>query len=277
MIAPGVVATAVVIGGIALWAWQRPAPRVIEVDVEPEPEPVATEPVATAAVPIAPVSDGAVLADPPVLVEAVTVETPAPRAPRPRIDSIGAPSPEPIPEPADVQAPIPLSPAPPPEALAPDSDLQEAIIAGDARTIIRLLGGGRAHGAAELRALFNAQRDTGDRAGACATVRQLVVLPDVPPAQRSMIQQYLDSQCQRAAVSAPPAPTPSESGSLSIVTVPWSRIFVDGVDTGRNTPVRDLRVAPGHHVIGFQTSDGTMHTTEVDVAPGEVVRLHQQL
>ncbi len=76
---------------------------------------------------------------------------------------------------------------------------------------------------------------------------------------------------QRAAT---PTATPDDGlGELLISTLPWSRVFVDDVDTGRDTPVRALRVAPGPHRIGLRTADGTMHTVEVYVEAGETVRV----
>ncbi len=81
---------------------------------------------------------------------------------------------------------------------APPSDdrLNECMIAGNSRCIIELLGHGHAHGTAQLRALWGAQRDIGDRTAACATVRQLLASPGVPAAQLAMMRQYQSAQCQ---------------------------------------------------------------------------------
>ncbi len=82
-----------------------------------------------------------------------------------------------------------------------------------------------------------------------------------------------------AAAAEPTTPAANEAapddglGELLISTLPWSRVFVDDVDTGRDTPVRALRVAPGPHRIGLRTSDGTMHTVEVYVEAGQTVRV----
>jgi eukaryotic-like serine/threonine-protein kinase len=65
----------------------------------------------------------------------------------------------------------------------------------------------------------------------------------------------------------------ANEGSLLISTVPWSHVFVDGEDTGRDTPVRALRVAPGKHKIGLRTPDEVTHTVEVEVEAGQVVRI----
>ena len=66
-------------------------------------------------------------------------------------------------------------------------------------------------------------------------------------------------------------------GTLVINTIPWARVFVDGRDTGKNTPVRSMRVSAGTHRIGLRTADGTMHNVQVEVAPGETVRLMRRL
>lgn len=82
------------------------------------------------------------------------------------------------------------------------------------------------------------------------------------------IRQHLDD----------PAPSAERGeGMLTISTVPWARVFIDGRDTGRNTPVRNLRVPAGHHAIGLRTEDGNMHTVQVTVGAGETVRVVRQL
>ncbi len=77
-----------------------------------------------------------------------------------------------------------------------------------------------------------------------------------------------------------PTPTPRGGGgfgTLTINTVPWARVFIDGRDTGRNTPVRDLRVPAGQHTIGLRTNDGTMHRVQVNVPAGGTERVVRQL
>jgi hypothetical protein len=64
---------------------------------------------------------------------------------------------------------------------------------------------------------------------------------------------------------------------LTINTMPWARVFVDGRDTGRNTPVRNFAVSAGSHTIGLRTNDGTMHTVQVTVAAGATERIVRQL
>ncbi len=66
-------------------------------------------------------------------------------------------------------------------------------------------------------------------------------------------------------------------GTLTVNTVPWARVFVDGRDTGRNTPIRNLRVRAGPHTIGLRTNDGTMHRVQVTIVAGGNERIVRQL
>jgi len=59
--------------------------------------------------------------------------------------------------------------------------------------------------------------------------------------------------------------------------MPWARLFVDGRDTGRNTPITGLTVPAGAHTLGLRTSDGTMHTFRVRVRAGETTRIVRRL
>jgi serine/threonine protein kinase len=65
----------------------------------------------------------------------------------------------------------------------------------------------------------------------------------------------------------------TNQGELLISTVPWSHVLVDGEDTGRDTPVRALRVPAGKHKVGLRTPDDVLHEVDVDVKAGQVVRI----
>jgi hypothetical protein len=62
-------------------------------------------------------------------------------------------------------------------------------------------------------------------------------------------------------------------GILLISTVPWSRVIIDGTDTGRDTPVRALRVSAGDHLVVLRTPEGEEHNVNVSVAAGRTVRI----
>ncbi len=68
-------------------------------------------------------------------------------------------------------------------------------------------------------------------------------------------------------------PASRRFGYLVINTIPWAEIFVDGRNTRKRTPQRRMRVRAGQRVIGLKTPDGTMHRVEVEVPPGETVRI----
>jgi hypothetical protein len=66
-------------------------------------------------------------------------------------------------------------------------------------------------------------------------------------------------------------------GTLVINSLPWARVFIDGRDTGRNTPVPSLRVRAGRREIGLRTPDGVMHNYTEEVPPGGTVRVMKRL
>jgi len=47
----------------------------------------------------------------------------------------------------------------------------------------------------------------------------------------------------------------SESCRMTVNSVPWSEVWIDGGNTGRHTPLVDFRVACGHHQIEFKRPD----------------------
>ncbi len=264
------IATAVVIGGLTLWVWPRP------VEPPPRPPPPLTA-IDDALAPLAP--DAPAEPAPAARVEPVAVVPPVEPSPsEPPLRRVRTPpdsifvAPEPsIPEP---------SPSVPSTAALQRADeaLDACVVAGDSRCVIERLGHGHAHGTAQLRLLWAAQRDVGDPQGACATARLIAASPGIPAAQRTMLQQYLRAQCDVAeAAPSPDEPTPNGTGSLSVMSMPWARLFIDGQDTGRNTPVRDLRLSAGRHVVGLRAGDGVMHETTVDVVAGEMTRVVRQL
>lgn len=92
---------------------------------------------------------------------------------------------------------------------------------------------------------------------------------EAPPARRRSVVRGLER--------APPAATTQGWGFVSLNTVPWSRVFVDGRDTGRTTPVLNLRLSVGVHRIGFRTADGQMSMVSVTVRDGETTRVMRSL
>jgi len=72
----------------------------------------------------------------------------------------------------------------------------------------------------------------------------------------------------------PPSSAPAGSvGTVSINSQPWARVFVDGVDTGQRTPMRNLRLPPGRHVLRLVTQDGRSVERAIDVEAGSSARV----
>ena len=110
--------------------------------------------------------------------------------------------------------------------------------------------------------------------------------PAAPAQATTMTPVRVPRDTQQNPVRPPPdpttmAPTSAEpargTGTLVINSLPWARVFVDGRDTGRNTPVPSLRVPAGTRRVGLRTPDGQMHTFPVEVEAGATVRLSKRL
>lgn len=66
-------------------------------------------------------------------------------------------------------------------------------------------------------------------------------------------------------------------GYLSVATVPWTAVYVDGAAVG-NTPISNYRVSGGRHSVVMENRDlGVRRKTEIEVRAGEHVRLNEQL
>jgi tetratricopeptide (TPR) repeat protein len=59
------------------------------------------------------------------------------------------------------------------------------------------------------------------------------------------------------------------AGALALRSEPWGRVFVDGVDTGRFTPLIDVRIAAGAHVVRVEDPvSGRMASASVEILDG---------
>ncbi len=68
-------------------------------------------------------------------------------------------------------------------------------------------------------------------------------------------------------------------GYLTAVTEPWARIFVDGKDTGKQTPVTvgaKIKLKPGMHKVTF-VANGKKHNYSVTIKAGKTSRLVKML
>lgn len=176
----------------------------------------------------------------------------------------------------------------PPRGPDTQAEARECVRRGDNACVIRLLEG-HAWNPSQLESLIEAYRARGQTALALRHMRTYVRLADGPRARayRQILEEGSDGA--RLAGTEWPATRPSprepatvraEHGYLTINTMPWARVFIDGRDTGRNTPVREMRLPAGRHTIGLRTNDGVMHAVQVTIGPGErerIVRRFEEL
>lgn len=66
---------------------------------------------------------------------------------------------------------------------------------------------------------------------------------------------------------------PNRPGQLILTTVPWAHVHLDGRPTGRRTPIPDLQVSPGRHLLRLVADDGRSIEEEIFVRPGESLRI----
>ncbi len=65
-----------------------------------------------------------------------------------------------------------------------------------------------------------------------------------------------------------------DAGTVSVRTDPWGKVFIDGVDTGRFTPLVDVRLKPGKHFIRVVDAvSGRADGVAVDVEVGKSQRV----
>jgi len=71
----------------------------------------------------------------------------------------------------------------------------------------------------------------------------------------------------------PGAPAAAGSCAVTINSVPWSEVVIDGRSTGVHTPLVDYAVPCGHHEIVFRRPELRIKQSEsIDVRPGETFR-----
>jgi serine/threonine protein kinase len=68
-------------------------------------------------------------------------------------------------------------------------------------------------------------------------------------------------------------PDPNRPGVLILTTMPWAHVHLDGRPTGRRTPIPDLQVSPGQHLLRLVADDGRSIEEEIFVRPGESLRI----
>jgi serine/threonine protein kinase len=87
-----------------------------------------------------------------------------------------------------------------------------------------------------------------------------------------------ETKAPPSAVAAAP-PQRTRQGVLIVASKPWARVWVDGVDTGRHTPIplgAPLKLSPGRHVISLYVSN-KKYDFPVILKAGEVTKLIRNL
>jgi hypothetical protein len=64
---------------------------------------------------------------------------------------------------------------------------------------------------------------------------------------------------------------------LRLNSVPWARVWLDFRDTGLITPVLELAVTPGRHVVALAPDCGPPEVVVVTLAPGERAVVSREL
>jgi hypothetical protein len=73
------------------------------------------------------------------------------------------------------------------------------------------------------------------------------------------------------------APPAAAVGTLSLSSTPAGKVFLDGVDTGLQTPVSGLAVAAGPHTVKVVAEDGSAETAEFAMEAGGTLSLNLTL
>ncbi len=69
-----------------------------------------------------------------------------------------------------------------------------------------------------------------------------------------------------------------EEGSLTLQSRPWARLWIDGKDTGRFTPVAEMTLAAGRHTIRLVNVEENLSAQfTVTIKPGETLSLSREL
>jgi serine/threonine protein kinase len=103
-------------------------------------------------------------------------------------------------------------------------------------------------------------------------VRKSIVLDDTPLKPKPKPKPKPDP------VEKPPLEKqvdPNAPGYFTAFTKPWARVYIDGKDTGKQTPITTggkIKLKPGIHKITFE-AEGKKHNFSVTIKPGKTSRL----
>ena len=65
-------------------------------------------------------------------------------------------------------------------------------------------------------------------------------------------------------------------GRLELAVAPWGEVLVNGKSRGLSPPLRVIEVAPGTHKVEIRNSTFPAHVAQIEVKPGEVVKIQHR-
>src|SRR4051812_1125924 len=68
-------------------------------------------------------------------------------------------------------------------------------------------------------------------------------------------------------------PLAAGAARLELAVAPWGEVLVDGRSRGVSPPLRTLDLAPGAHTVEIRNSTFPSHVEQVEIKPGEAVRI----
>lgn len=92
-----------------------------------------------------------------------------------------------------------------------------------------------------------------------------------PPTQPSVAATPIPSTAPapRSAASAPRVAEAPTKAWLTVSTLPWAWVHVDGQRLARHTPVVNYPVKPGRHQVRLVSGDGREHSVEINLKAGQ--------
>jgi hypothetical protein len=101
---------------------------------------------------------------------------------------------------------------------------------------------------------------------------QAIRPPPDPPPTRSAVPQTHDHAAAAPRTRARGHATETRSGTLSINSIPWANLFIDGQSAG-HTPRLNVALTAGRHQLQLVTTSGARRTRSVNIAAGKQVTL----
>lgn len=109
---------------------------------------------------------------------------------------------------------------------------------------------------------------------------------DAPP-ERVRPERHAAREAVHTVADPPPRPPPPASddddlpigrgfGYLSVNSDPWARVFLDGRDLGRTTPLHRFTTTVGHHTIELRAAAGTVRE-QVEIKKGEETTVDKKI